>query len=419
MKAYLPNHEFGVDAAHVLKAVSSKSQPAEDESRFIRPSPDFSVVPDEYAQRQSGTGGETHTFVNDIIAVVDDLLEPGAEEAEYKHALKLATVAFSMPWVDKTDTIATLLQLPLPAVDKRDLLTVLVLSGEAISSEIVLQGIDELLEEAKTNPGMLQEHNGWHLNAWLKLLTFTDRPSAILDVLDRLEDLKLKPWNLRELLSSLSYAPSPEAENVLSELAKRDERFLNEYDWLAALTKRNTVTAARILFDLVCSEAFLGERGSHDRMDFDRSLSALMTSHEQFRKEVYDRFPSVAHGPAKSVLEHAVADAADAEGVLLLVRYGAAQNKRFRDTTLYNALRHVLVGQTPMEASGMQQLYSLPAAELRRELFQMTVSGNPAESRLATECLTAIDKIRDDYGHVDVEPRHPDIGMGIPWPKIG
>ena len=60
----------------------------------------------------------------------------------------------------------------------------------------------------------------------------------------------------------------------------------------------------------------------------------------------------------------------------------------------------------------------IPAPELRRELFKMVVSDNAAESQLAAECLTAIDQIRDDYGHVDSEPRHPDITTGVPWPQI-
>ncbi len=418
MKSYLPDHDFGVDAAHVLKAVWRRSQPPEEKPGFLKSWPDFSVVSDEYAKRQSGTEGDTQAFVNDILAVVDDLIKPGAEDADYKHALKLATVAFSMPYVDKEDKIASLLQLPLPAIDKQDLLTVFVVSGETIPSEVVLQGIDDLLEKAKTNPWMLQEQDGWRLNAWLRLLPFTEAPGSILDVLTRLEDRYLEPWKLRGLLSALSYALSVEAENVLSELAKRDERFLNEYDWLAALTKRNTLTVARILLDLVCNASFSGKRGSHDRMDFGSKLSAFMNSHEQFRQEVYERFPRVADSPAKSILEYAIANAADADGLLLLVRVGAAQDKRFRGTALYTALRHVLVGQTPIESSGMQQLYSLPAPELRKGLFDMVVNGNGAESRLATECLTAIDEIRDDYGHVDSEPRHPNIAMGVPWPQI-
>jgi hypothetical protein len=418
MKSYLPDPDFGVDAAHVLKAVWRRSQPPEEKPGFLKSWPDFSVVPDEYAKRQSGAGGDTQAYVNEILAVADDLIKPGAEDADYKHALKLATVAFSMPYVDKEDTIASLLQLPLPAINKQDLLIVFVLSGETIPSEVVLQGIDELLEKAKTNPWMLQEQDGWRLNEWLRLLPFTEAPGSILDVLTRLEDRYLVPWKLRGLLSALSHAPSVEAENVLCELAKRDERFLNEYDWLAALTKRNTLTAARILLDLICNASFSGKRGSNNRMDFGSKLSAFMNSHEQFRQEVYERFPRVGDSPAKSILEYAIANAADADGVLLLVRVGAAQDKRFRSTALNTALRQVLVGKTPIGSSGMQQLYSLPAPELRKGLFDMVVNGSAAESRLATECLTAIDEIRDDYGHPDAEPRHPNIAMGVPWPQI-
>lgn len=418
MKTYLREQEFGFEAAHVLKAVWRKSQPPEDESGFRRSWPDFSVVPEACTKRQSGTDEETHPFVDEIIAAIDDVIKPGAPESDLIHALKLATVAFSMPYAGKRDTISALLNLPVPAMNKQDLLTVLVLSGEAVFSEIVLRGIDDLLEEAKTNPWVIQEQDGWRLKDWLRLLPFTERPTAVLDVLDRAEGFRAEPWNLRSLLSALGYAPSAEAETVLDELAKRDERYLTEYDWLAALTNRNTLSAARFLFDLICNASFAERRGRHDHSALGRQLSALMASDDQFRQDVYERFPALDDGPAKSVLEYAIAEAADAEGVLLLTRQGAAKNKPFRSTSLSMALHNVLVGQTPMESSGMQQLHSLPAPELRNGLFDMVVNGSAAEARLATECLRAIDEIRDDYGNIDSEPRHPDIAAGVPWPQV-
>ncbi|MCP4611098.1 MAG: hypothetical protein GY845_20510 [Planctomycetes bacterium] len=418
MKAYLPNLDFGFNAALVLKAVWQRSLPSEDKSGFPRLWPDFSVVPDEYAKRQSGMGSETHAFVNDILAVVDDFIKPGSGDADYKHALKLATVAFSMPYVDKADTIESLLQLPLPAINKRDLLTVFVLSGERISSELVLQGIDDLLEKAKTNSWVLQERDGWRLHKWLKLLPFTEAPGSILDVFTRLDGRYFEPWNLRGLLSALGYAPSVEAESVLSELTKRDERLLNEHAWLAALTKRNTLTTARILLDLVCNVSSFSKLRRDNRSYIDSEISAFMNSHEEFRHEVYELLPGVTNDPTRSTLEYAIACVADIEGVLLLVRTGAAQDKRSRGSTLDTALRHVLIGLTPIEVSQMQQQYSIPAPELRKGLFDMVVNGNSAESRLANECLTTIDEIRDDYGHVAAEPRHPDIATGLPWPQI-
>lgn len=418
MKGYLPDHDFGVDAACVLKAIWHNSHGPEDSSDSLWSRPEFSGVPDEYARRQAGEI-ETHHFVHDILTVVADLIKPGKEEADYVHALNLAAVAFSIPYTGQDEMIASLLELPRPIKNKRNLLNVLARSGQVIASEKVLQGIDELLEEAKTKPWLLHEQNGWQLNEWLKLLPFTERPEAVLDVLDRLEGRRLDPWNLRELLSALSYSPSGEAETVIGGLAERDARFLGEHSWLESLIKRNTLTAANILLDLVCNVSLSGVRGAHGRVDFGKALSSFMSFHDLFRREVYERFQGIDNGLVKSVIGHAIAEASDTEGVLLLVRDAAGQGKQYRDTDLYSALSHVLVGHTPVGSSGMQELYSLPAIELRKELFTMVVNGSSEESRLATECLIAIDEIRDDYGYVDVEPRHPDITAGMPWPQVG
>ncbi len=345
--------------------------------------------------------------------------KPGSESEAHRHALNLSAVAFSVPFVNKDDTIASLLKLPRPAIEKQTLLTVLALSGETIPSEVVLQGIEELLQQAKSNPWMLQEQEGWRLDAWLKLLPFTENVSSVLAVLRRLEERHKSPWSLRGLLSALSYSPFEGAENVLSELARMDQRFLKEHEWLAALTKRNTLNAARILLDLVSNASFPGEKGTLDDMNLGTDIAALMNTHAQFREEVYQRYASLSEGRAKAIIEYAVAEGADAQAVLLLVRDAAAHRKPFPATALYTALRHVLVGQRPSAGwSGMQELYSLPASDLRRELFGVVVESSAAESQLAAKCLTAIDQIRDDYGDVETERRHPDITRGIPWPQV-
>ena len=272
-----------------------------------------------------------------------------------------------MPYIDKTDTIAKLLRLPVSPIEKQKLLTVLVLSGETIPSDLVLQGVNDLLEQAKTNPWMLQDQNGWRLNHWLRLFPFTESPRSIMQVLDRLDNCHLA--NLRGLLSALAYAPLDEAEKTLGELANRYEQVLNEYEWLAALSKRGTPSAAKILLDLVCDGSLPSKRGGIDRFHLGRELSAFMTSHKEFRREVYRRFQSLQDPAIKAVLEHAIADTADSDGVLLLTREAATTEKRFQDTALYTALRNVLVHLTPIGSSGVQRLHSLPAPALRKDLF--------------------------------------------------
>ena len=419
MKTYLLHREFGVDAAHVLKAVWQKSQPPEDERAFLKPSPDFSVAREQYRKRQAGTQSETAQFVEDILAVVDSLITPGSDADGQRHALRLAAVAFSMPHAGKEAAVASLLKLPRPTIEKQPLLTFLILSGEIVSSETVLQGIDELLEQAKANQWMLQEQGGWRLDDWLKLLPFTDDVGAVLTVLDRLEPQYKSSWNLHGLLSALTYWPSDDAETVLCELKRRDQRFLNDYDWLAALTKRDTLIAARILLDFVSDEAFPGERGTLDDMNLGRKIAALMNSHGTFRDEVYRRYSTLPEGRAKATIGYAIAEAPDAQGVLLVVRNAAAAGKTFQQTPLHSALRNILVEQKPSSTwAGMQELFSVPASELRKELFTLVVDGSAAESELASKTLTAIDQMRDDYGNVETERRHPDITRDTPWPQI-
>jgi hypothetical protein len=96
-----------------------------------------------------------------------------------------------------------------------------------------------------------------------------------------------------------------------------------------------------------------------------------------------------------------------------LVR-GYAGHHRPLDGTLHTAIRHVTVGERPSANwAGASELFSVPATELRKKLFEMIHSGG-AESRLAAACLTSIDEIRDDYGEAESERRHPDIKTGRP-----
>ena len=410
MKSYLRNPEFGFKAARVLKSVWRKSQPKEDKSGFLKSEPDFSVVPESYRKRQAGECEDTHLFVNDIVDAIDDLIKPGADESDLRHALDLATVAFSMPYADKNEIIDALLNLAIPAAKKRNLLTVLALSGEAISSKQVIRGVDELLEEAKDKPWMIQEQDGWRLKSWLQLLPFTEQPTVILQVLERAEGFMADPSNLRSLLSALSYAPSVEAEAVLKELAKRDERFLSEDEWIVALKRRDSITAARILLDLNDVQLRSFNSGEH--------LAGFMTKYDEFRQEVYKRFSNTKDVLVRLVLASAIENTPDIDGILALVRVAAAHNQTFHDAVSHSALRKICLEHRPTEYLDIREVFSAPVPGLRRELFKLFINGNSAEARLGADCLTAIDELREDYGRVDSEPRHPDIASGVPWPNV-
>jgi hypothetical protein len=280
---------------------------------------------------------------------------------------------------------------------------------------MVLDGIKALLEESKAKPWLVTEQNWWEWEGWLELMPFSDRPGATLDALELVDPNRRQPCQLRRLLSALGYAPAAEAEEVLAVLPRKDARFFAEHDWLSALDKRGTASSARLLLDLICEGAAVAERGGMDAWTLARRLGGAMFAHADFRAEVYGRYRQLSPGLSKGILEYAIAEIGDTDGVLTLVRGYALQRKTF-DGTLHAAIRHLAVGERPSANwAGANELVGVPIPELRKRLFAM-VNDGAAETDLATACLTAIDEFRDDYGPVESEPRHPDINAGRPWP---
>lgn len=67
------------------------------------------------------------------------------------------------------------------------------------------------------------------------------------------------------------------------------------------------------------------------------------------------------------------------------------------------------------QIEGAFEVFGTPAADLREALFgKLAIDGKQAA--VASKCLSWIDDIRDRYGNVVDEPRHPDIKAGRPWP---
>lgn len=419
MQAYLldTGHSgFGLEAAQVLHAIWNQQQGITNDGPF-RGAPEFSEVRVRRDERQSQEYLAASPFAEEIFRAVDQLLLRGGDNEAQSHALQLAAIGVSMPYGDKRTTIDRLLHLPQPYSTKLGLFTALVKAGKLIDATLVVDAIHALLEDAKTKPWLLQENQGT-IDRWLVLLPFTDRPGATLEVLDLLDSRIRLPWRLRPVLSALGFAPSDTAEKVLLGLAEKDLRFLDDYDWFAALEKRGTLSSLRILLDLVCQDAVNGRHGSPDKWTFGRRLAAGMQSHPEFRADVYARLAGRISPQARALAEYAVAVAPDESGVLLLVSSHASDGREF-DSLLGSAIEHLVVEQRPSsDWVGAYESISRPATSLRRRLFEIARTPAGHEARLATACLVHIDELRDRHGIASGEPRHPDIGSCLPWPLI-
>jgi hypothetical protein len=417
MKSYLPKvgfDGFGVDAAHVLKDIWEREHSSGGEKRIVFGT-DFSQVKARRIERARVGGGASSPFADAIFAVVDDFIKPGSSGAEHRHALQLATVALSMPFGDRARTLDALLQLPQSLREKQALLSALVLAGEIIQADMVLDGIRGLLEETKTKPWLLWDQNGWwEMEGWLELMPFSDRPMATLDGLELIEANRRQPWRLRRVLAALAYAPSADAEGVLKVLPRRDAQFLGDHDWIGALERRGPIAAARTLLEFISEGAFSSVPG-RDVWWLSRKLAGAMQTDGNFRAEVYRQYELAPAGAGSELLEAAIGEAADEAGVLILVRNYAGRGKPFSGN-LERAIRHAVVGERPSpDWAGASEMFGIAVPTLRKALFAMT-DGDTPEARLAKECLTAIDEMRDEYGPAESETRHPDIESGRPWP---
>ena len=200
-------------------------------------------------------------------------------------------------------------------------------------------------------------------------------------------------------------------------LPRRNAGFLGEHDWIGALEKHGIVVAGRTLLGYICEGAYATKRGGVDAWTLFRKISAAMRMDHGFRAEVYQRYEDDTCGAGCDILERAIAETADEAGVLLLIRNYSRRGKPFPGA-LHTAIQHAAVGERPSEDwAGATVLFGVEITGLRKELFGM-ISGESAEAKLAEECLTAIDELRDEYGAPECEPRHPYVQSGRPWPMV-
>jgi len=297
-----------------------------------------------------------------------------------------------------------------PRRSRATLLRNLILSGESIDIELVKNGIAEVFEAAKTQTWILWE--GYELNDWLQLLPFTNRPNEAFDVVRGLPEHQSKMDLLEGLIAALGAAPGDDAEEVLFQFAEADPKLYASYEWRETVLRRGTSSAARRFVDLAATGAFEG--GGTDRGHMARQLGGLLVEHPELRAHVYRLLRDGATTPGLVLLAQAVAEAPDADGLLLLVKI-ETEDKRFFIS--WRAIENVVTEHRPSENwKGAYEVVPVPAVELRRNLLAMTTDGGPTD--VAARCLEQIDKIRDEYGTPDSEPRHPDLASGKRWPII-
>ena len=410
LTARLTEVDFGFAAALVLKHLADRENGRSDQTSTAR-WPNFAAAAQRRLEKADAKPESDAPPADAIFNAVARLRREGSTDREKQLALSVAKVGVMLPHADHREDIDALLQMPYRA-ERLGLLLALVSDGETVSADMVLAGIQEFFEAAKTAAWMLQQ-NLFELEEWLALLPFSDRPEIIVETVGGLADQVRHPRNLHRLLSALAHAPGP-AHRILLELAERDASFYGEHEWLQALKARRDLAAVEALFDLVAGGKITGGRGSIDAWSLARELAGQKDGRPGLHA-VLRHYARNGVGAARPVALMALAEAPTADDLLLMIDLYVADRKPFDGTMGQMVRKLALAEQAHEDWRGAYELVPEQLNGLRKQLFAMTAADSPA-ALLASACLDTIGAIRDEYGAPKDECRHPDIASDRPWP---
>lgn len=409
MPEYLMDEHFGELAARVLDAQWSEANEPKDEKKFLI-RVDFSRVE---ARRDARNANPAATSIEAeaIFSAIESLIVDGSSEAQMKLAVALGIVGARLPHGQRDATIHKLISLA-PRQVRAALLLSLVISGEEIDIKHVADGIAETLEAAKKETWILTQSDAYQLRDWLRLLPFATPVSDLPAIVRGMPAAQRNPRMLEEMVGGLSSSSSNDAEDVTFILAEDEPRFYQNHQWRATALRLGTVSAARRLVDLTVSGALDGK--SYDGWHWQRELGALISEFSAVRSYVYDLLKD---GPATkqlSFLANAVAEDPSTDCILMLIDL---EMKTGRSFMTWQSIESAVTQHVPADNwEGAYNVVPVPAVELRRKLLAIT--GSEGNDDPAARCLDVIDKLRDEYGAPESEPRHPDLASGRPWPIL-
>ncbi len=409
MGEYLTDEHFGELAARVLLVQWIKVNDPKNDKKF-RSGVDFSGV---QARREARAADPTTTSAEAeaIFGAIDTLVVDGATDAQLKLGLALSTVGARLPHGQRDLTIQKLISLA-PRQVRADLLLSLILSGEDIDIKLVADGIAETFEAAKKETWILTQSDAYQLRDWLRLLPFATPVTNLPAIVRGIPEAQRNPRMLEEMVSGLSNSSSDGAEGVIFTLAEQDPHLYQNHQWRATALSLGTVSAAHRLVDLTVSGAL--DSKSYDGWRWQRELGGLISEFPEVRAYVYDLLKDGPASKQLALLASAVAEDSDTDGILMLVDF---ERKTGRSFMTWQSIQNAVTERVPAENwEGAYNVVPVAATELRRKLLATTGSGGKGDP--AARCLNLIDKLRDEYGAPESEPRHPDLASGRPWPIL-
>lgn len=367
----------------------------------------------DYLLKRSGRAAgamPTTAFAEAIFAAAREMATGERSAEDLHHALGIAATALRMPHGDKREDVNRLLALPVPMLSKHRLLAMWARTGENVPAEVIASGAFELLERAKSETWRL-DHGGSELVDWLELFPFSDSPSLVHEVIEAIPERIRTPHNMMRLLQAAHYGPPETGLQLLEQLAASDHAYFRERGWVDAVLKIGTEEATHAVLDHIYTERL----PLNNPYIVSRWLSDLVQKYPSVRVSLLTRYKQDNSLRLQRLLGQILCEVSDQE-IFWAAFEQAIETNGEGQYGLEQILHGLTMGNRPSaQIEGAFEVFGTSAADLRKALFEkLAMDGKQAV--VASKCLSWIDDIRDQYGNVVDEPRHPDIKSGRPWP---
>lgn len=411
LKRYLLDPDFGAEAAVGLQVIwQQRNEPVpDDSSRKFSQWPDFARA----TANRSRDRTQSCDTADLLFAAVEDL-RGGGSPKELALAARFAGCAVLLPHGERTAFLIDCLQDGLQHRMRLELMQRMTVGGLVVPADLIMKGLSEAMAEHGDRK-WIQDNDIRALFSWLELLPASDRPFTLFDGLDAIAaKFEFDKWRVRDLLNSIRHLKEVVRVELLRALVDRYPELTDQYELFLAL---KTPGHATLDFLLEIAAGKYGGRPIEDVMRFDYPDELFLTLSSEARDSLPARYDTATDPRQKSLLASILLAGADHELFLKLVRDKVGRFVIGRSG--WNLRSNILYIHQPTSAgSSSYSLIPRDLSELRKGLFGLSASSDPAVAKFASDYLVQIDAERDEEGGFDAGPRHPDISSGRPWPVV-
>ena len=192
-------------------------------------------------------------------------------------------------------------------------------------------------------------------------------------------------------------------------------------EWIDALTALDTAESRKVVMSFVDHE-IAHSRGRqrleyHERGRITSRIADLARSDRAIKERLYALCVTAVDPQARVLLAEVISKLGTSEALVAGLNLIQDRFNQPIPQELVSGLENAFLGKQPYGSGHSYSIEPRSSDEIRRRLFTMS-SEDDSRKRSARLLLGQIESWRLEYGRPSNEPRHPNIGSGLPWPVL-